>query len=276
MAFACSIITMAATSGYSTVHKIARLSAIAMAVFPKVPNVRWKLAAYLLIFATTVFAAVAWGPQDFLTRRVSKEPAVHIAAPDARVQVGGECVSLLVEPGRGFTVTVCFYYRGLAVLAAHPMPVSDARQTLSPGPLPPGMLAGEVVLEGSTPYGLIVSGLVPPEQGREFLPVGGTDEVKVGEEATLLSGWKGPHRVRILGYAMRGKEQFLAIEFVEPDQVFEGGMSGSPIVQDDRVVGFAAATLMTVSWKSPQIALARVAGEVFDGVRSILERSGVR
>lgn len=260
---------MVMSSGHSRIHEIARIGAISIAVALEPLKPRWKSLA--AIFAVTLLSAVYWGPQDFLAEDVLETPPLESRSVTASVQVGGDFIGVIPESGSGRMFTVCFYHDGYAVGAAHSIDTDDGPWTTSTKFIPAAMVRGEPEFVTSTPYGVILSGLGPPDEARECLEIGNTEDIAVGDEAVLYSSWKGPVRVVVLGFTARGKEQLLAFQFCESDQTMEGGMSGSPIVQDGRVIAFASMTLSAVSWKRPQIGLARLAADVYLGVQPYLE-----
>jgi hypothetical protein len=244
------------------------MGAFAIAVFLEPIKPKWK--ALAVILGATVLSAVYWGPQDFIEETVLETPPLEVQAVTATVQVGGECIGVLPESGRGGIMTICFYQDGFAVAAAHPTDMDGGPWPMSESHIPAAMIRDEPEFLTSTPYGVVLSGLGPPEDGREQMEIGGGADITVGKEADLYSSWKGTIRVRVLGFTLRGDEQFLVFQCCESDQTIEGGMSGSPIVQDNRTIAFAAGTFSALSWRRPQIGLARLAADVYLGIQPYL------
>ena len=267
-ALACLLLVMAMSSGYSKTHEIARMGAIAISVFLEPIKPKWKSMA--IIFGVTLLSAVYWGPQDFVAEELLEAPPLEVRTVTAKVQVGGECITVVPASGAGSIVTVCFYQDGFTIAAAHPVDLSDGPWPMKESRILATMIRDEPEFVTSTPYGMVLSGLGPPGEGREQLEVGGAGDIAVGQEAELYSSWKGTMRVRILGYTLMHDGQFLVFQCCDKDQTFEGGMSGSPIVQGGKIIAFGTGNLMAVPWKRPQIGLARLAVDVYLGIQPYL------
>ena len=267
-ALSCLLLVMAMNSGHYQAHQFARIGAIAIAVFLEPIKPKWK--AMAVIMGVTALSAVYWGPQDFVAEKLLEAPPLEVRTVTAEVQVGGECITVAPASGPGSIVTVCFYQDGFTIAAAHPVDLSDGPWPIEESHILPAMIRDEPEFVASTPYGMVLSGLGPPGERREQLEIGGAGDITVGQEAELYSSWKGTMRVRVLGYTLMHDGQFLVFQCCDKDQTFEGGMSGSPIVQGGKIIAFGTGNLMAVSWKRPQIGLARLAVDVYLGIQPYL------
>ncbi|MBS3985293.1 MAG: hypothetical protein KGZ66_06790 [Selenomonadales bacterium] len=71
----------------------------------------------------------------------------------------------------------------------------------------------------------------------ELIRLGGTADIVVGEVATVLPGAAGPFTVRVVGYMQFRGEQLLLVSPLHAKDRIEPGMSGSPIVQNGKLIG---------------------------------------
>lgn len=269
--FSLSVLLMVANSGRSRIHEIARMVALAIVAFEPLKP-KWK--PFLVIIAATVVSAIYWGTQDFLAEDLLLSPPFPDQTVTASVEVGGDTIWVVPVEGRGYIATVCFYQGDTSVIAAHSVGLHDGPWPLKVEThIPIGMVRGTPEFVTDTPCGAVLRGLGPPGEDREQMEIAAATEVAVGEEAELLSSWKGTILVRILGFSKRDEEQFLVFQFCSEEDVLEPGMSGSPIVQDGKIVGFAAARVSVVSWRRPMIGFGRLASDVYLGTQSYLEPS---
>ncbi len=270
--FSLSVLLMVANSGRSRIHEVARMLAIAIGTSFEPLRPKWK--SFLVVVAATIVSATCWGTQDFLAEDLLLSPPFPEQTVTASVEVGGETIWVVPPEGRGVIATICFYQGDMSVIAAHPVPLNDGPWPMRVEPhIPVGMVHGVPEFVTSTPYGAVLKGLGPLGEGRERMEIAAATEIAVGEDAELRSSWKGTLPVRVLGFTERDGEPFLVLQFHSEKDVFEGGMSGSPVVQGDKIVGFAAMTISVVSWRRPQIAFARLASDVYLGTQSYLEQS---
>ena len=177
---------MAMSSGHSKTHEIARIGAIAIAVFLEPIKPKWKSMA--IIFGVTLFSAVYWGPQDFVAEKLLEAPPLEVRTVTAKVQVDGECITVAPASGTGSIVTVCFYQDGFTVAAAHPVDLSDGPWPISESHILAAMIRDEPEFVTSTPYGMVLSGLGPPGEAREQLEIGGAGDIAVGQSTLMHDG----------------------------------------------------------------------------------------
>jgi hypothetical protein len=191
----------------------------------------------------------------------------EVALPEVAISVvpGGDVFSTKISPGQVITATVCFYKNGAAVVAAH-------KCGLSPGVLDVYTLLnderveGEVILMEDTPWGFAVRPLEPPAE-RQELPLGNARDVSIGETATCLTPRTEPFDVEIAGWTMREGRPYLVVS--SPRKI-TNGMSGVPVVQNGRIIGFLAAT-WPLSARSPYIGYVSPAAAVYNELRDHLQ-----
>jgi len=68
-----------------------------------------------------------------------------------------------------------------------------------------------VSVVSDTDFGMVVSGIRCPEGDREELPVGGADDIRVGDEAPIYSSKSGVVSCRVLGFDEIGRYQMLIV-----------------------------------------------------------------
>lgn len=224
---------------------------------------RQKLLTVVAFVALLVFKLIYVAPRDFLANDVSPVPLLPIAEVDAMVVPGGE--PMIVHPANessGGIVTACFYYEGGVVAAAHPCDFPDSRWKLCLTCLASGLVGGVPTFEGSTPYGIVISGVRCPDGSRSPLPIAGPQDIHVGQAATTLSAVEAEREVEVLGYTQRKEGQFLVFRMLVSGQKITSGMSGTPLVQGGRLIAFVAG-VPALDFSSHRIGLARLAADVY-------------
>lgn len=231
------------------------------------------MVAWLVILPVFVYSSFAYMVETLFVRSYPVQP---LPAVNAGVMLGGDLLRLH-EAERCFQVTVCFYVPGtdLGAVAAHSCdstPGQTFRASLKsfaatgiaiPLTCPqmdPDALTVSVVSD--TDFGVVVSGLKCPETDREELPVGQAEDIRVGEEASIYSSRSGVVSCRILGFDEVGRYQMLVVRLVDERIRIGSGDSGSPVVQDGRIIGFVAGT-WSFPYRGPELVLVRPACEVY-------------
>jgi len=98
------------------------------------------------------------------------------------------------------------------------------------------MLDGSPHVEANTPAGMVLSGVKCPEDDRRPLPIANVSEIRVGESAVALAPPGDPIELEVLGFLeMRGVQYLLARG---PKNILVQGDSGTPVIQDGRIIGF--------------------------------------
>jgi len=176
----------------------------------------------------------------------------------AKVRVGGD--HLVIHSGsQGLSMRTCFYTdEGLAVAAAHGFDLGEGGYRMQ--------LNGQFTLRAQvtevTPSGIVLNGLVPPEESSHLgfaLP----SEITLGEEATLLHADEDI-QVLLLGYHEAKGDQVLVVKQLDGASPIGPGFSGSPIVQNDKLIGFLSMAIKpNIMYRGPRIGFARLATEVY-------------
>lgn len=241
-------------------------------------NKRW----WMLLVALPVIVLLllySFGIDMIVSQIVYDSPFQLSTESDVQVVPGGEVLSLSVaiekESGQVVqqrNVTVCFYMPedGPCVVGAHSLDLKPG-DTYGISPVSETRVSENChtarVLADSQ-YGVALLGPKCPDPNREELLLAGADEVKIGEEAVIRTFAKGDIPVNVLGFAMVGDDHFLVVRCIDGKAGVGPGMSGSPIIQDDRIVGF----LHSVSryLKGPKLVMTRPAVEVYGGLKEYL------
>jgi hypothetical protein len=219
---------------------------------------------YIALVILTLFVSIGLNGAQVLLREATETPEVAIPVISVSVVPGGDFFHTRITPERCMQAAVCFYKDGVAVVAAHSC-------ELSPGVLDNHTLLNDVHVEGrvnvieDNSWGFAVSPLYPPVD-REEMPLGNAHEVAVGEPAQCLPPDSEPFDVEIAGWAMREDRQYIVL--VSPRRITEG-MSGTPVLQGGRIIGFLAAKWAFPS-RAPYIAYASPAAAVYDAFRDHL------
>ncbi len=228
---------------------------------------RWGLGWRLLAYLTTpliVFGVILYQQlPNIVADNVSSQPLQAIASVgDAEVLLGADEILIYQESGikQG---TVSFYTpEGLAVGMAHAVP------DMEPGPWPIGLRSPgyfdrqSAQLLANSEDGIVFKLDYLPETARQKLLIGGPDDITVGGVAQLHSVKGGSFPVRILGYDLHQGIQTLLIQPLDSEHEIIPGMSGSPIVQNGKLIACARA-VYGVPHRGPAIAQARLAADIY-------------
>jgi hypothetical protein len=223
-----------------------------------------------LIFIGVIILAqcvsLALNGAEFILSDVSGSPEVPLPEVSVSVVPGGDLFHTRISPERCSEATVCFYRDGVAVVAAHSC-------GFSPGVLEPHTLLNDEPVEGvvnlieDTQWGFAVSPLRPPVE-RQEMPLANAHEVLVGERATCLVPGSEPFDVEVAGWTMRLDQPYLVIK--SPRRIAKG-MSGSPVLQNGRIIGFLAAT-WPFTGRPPHIAFVSPAPAVYTELSDHLDK----
>ncbi len=201
-------------------------------------------------------------PREFLAAEISRIPLAPIAAVEATVVPGGE--SITVHPAGAQSaagMTSCFYDRGLMVAAAHRCGLPEPPWELCLTCFAAGLVDGVPTLEADTPDGIVISGVKCPDEDRRPLPIGGLVDVHVDQTATLVVSGGADQEAAMLGYVLRDEVQFLVVRMASGGTGIGAGMSGTPVVQDGKLIAFLAGRPW---WDlSGRLGLARLAADVY-------------
>ncbi|NLC15142.1 MAG: hypothetical protein GX784_02315 [Firmicutes bacterium] len=231
------------------------------------------IAGLLMLFV----AIYATGGHILLTEEVHLTPLSPLADVDASVLLGGDHIRVHTDE-RCFNVTVCFYVADtdLCVIAAHSCE-TQAGETVKVLLVPfsksgseppdwcpvfdPNATDAEVLLDSD--YGVILSGIQPPRSGPDELPIGKPDDIGPGEEALLHTARSGVLPAEIKGFWLSRNGHLIVAQLTGKEPKILSGFSGSPVVQNGKLIGFLAAT-HAVPFRGPQIILVRPACDVYN------------
>ena len=225
------------------------------------------VAVFLILFPISVYVT---SRQAFLSK-VSPSPLRPLPVVDGRVVLGGDRLRLH-SAEKCFGVAVCFWIpeRDWCVAAAHScetLPGSGFKANFTLDRCPnsdPDATIVKVVADGSS--GLVLSGLDVPNGSREELTIGGSEDIHVGEEALLYSSVDRTTPVQVLGFSMMRDQQVLLVKVLRKEADLGPGASGSPLVQDGRIIGFLVGT---IALSFGQLLVLRPACEVYSSVEEI-------
>lgn len=232
-----------------------------------------KCSQRVLTFAGVLLVSfLLFGRDITLSMRTdaAASPFWEVEPPKQQVVLGGQKVFFRAQSLIG---TASFYPGdGTMVAMAH------ACETLSVG-----QLVGLNITDRSNVISCQAKVLVNAEQGivvglpedvivkGESIPLGGTMDVSVGEEAVVHSmHGGGTITVRIDGYRMEDGFQQLVVTPVDSADAIIGGMSGSPLVQNGKLIGLVYSRV-SVPFQRSNFGMARLAADVYQATCNIAE-----
>jgi hypothetical protein len=253
---------------------------------------RWvqTIAFFLVMF-------VAWYVSGgfYLAETASTAPLAPLPQAGAVVIPGGDTLMLEFERSL-FRASVCFYVPDteLCVLAGHSCSIPDDAETVYASRIlfdpdgieipetpslawweqrfdPDGMeipdafqraVPGqfEVKVVTDSPFGAVLSGLTPVP-GREEMPIGGAGDIYPGEYGEVWSP-EGVIPIEVLGFKKFRGGQMLAAQVMDQKVRLGKGMSGSPVIQNGKIIGFFT-VVYALPYRGPQVILIRPACEVY-------------
>lgn len=200
----------------------------------------------IIVFALAIFHINAQfaAAELMATIGVSPQPLHPVPEIQANVYLGGDRVMLSAPQTNPVIMTVCFYIRpDRAVLAAHYVKNFSEQQTaraMFTHMRDPGYT---VDVLANNAWGLAIAGVPEDVSQREAFPIARVEEIEVGSEATLHSMVGGTFNVMVEGFRQWRGQQVLLIAPLDPSYSIEKGMSGSPIVQNGKIIGFASSRI---------------------------------
>ncbi|HHY75541.1 MAG TPA: hypothetical protein GX500_02015 [Firmicutes bacterium] len=255
---ACLLIIVFGDPTWSRLHEIALLLGLLCTAFF---TLKRRIAFIVLIVALRI---PVYGVSAILSEaRESPEavvPEIHVS-----VTLGGDLFHTRVSDQQCWQAVVCFYKNRVAVVAAHSC-------SMSPGLLDEHTFLNEKSLDErltaleDTPWGLAVSPIDAPEP-RDELPIANASDVLLGERAVCITPGEEPFEVTLEGWiTLRGRQYLVA----SATRRGREGMSGSPVVQNGRIVGFLAGT-WPLSIRPPHIIYLSPAPLVYSEFRDYLD-----
>ncbi len=222
---------------------------------------KWALVPLLLLVTLPVYQYY-FADHDLLTLGLQEYPTREIPSPQMQVTLGGESIYVLGE----FEATVCFYVGNeVAVIASHDCSGIEAGenyqvQVYNQSTEQNGW--ARVLTNSEWGVVLALQNIDVSAFHRPLLSLAGTGEIQIGESAVLHSTQRGNFSVNVFGFRRAPGAQFLVVRALDKAHLIEPGMSGSPLVQGNKLIGFITGSY-TAATRPPTIGLARVAADVF-------------
>lgn len=230
----------------------------------------------LICCSLLIIAAVPWISRivDVTIRsNFTEEPAQHWTTPDILVGLGGQQIVFYEDDIDYRTLTratVCYWLdNSTALVAAHYIPVLAGKDTVpimvvSKEQIEP--LTAEIMFNNNSGVALKMPTELWPASG--FYPIAATSEIVVGAEAQIISSYGGSFPVHITGFYNYAEQDMVVIERISGADNFVGGMSGSPIVQNGKIVAFMSGTFR----KRERFAVCNIAAEVYSHTAHLMRR----
>lgn len=212
---------------------------------------------------------LGWSVARSMPTDAALSPYWEVQAPEREVRLGGQRVYFRATS----TLATASFYPGNGTMVA----VAHAGRQLTVGEI-----TGVNLTDRDNFIFCNVKVLVNSDQGvtlgmpkgtridSELVRLGGTADISVGEVATVHSGITGPFKVRVVGYMQLRGDQLLVVSPLNAKDTIQLGMSGSPIVQNGKLIGvlFARSRLPFVAGRYGK---ARLAADVYRATVGVVE-----
>lgn len=222
---------------------------------------KWLLIPLLLLIALPVYQ-YSFADRDLLTLGLLRRPLREITPPQMEVTLGGESIYVFGE----FEATVCFYVGNeIAVIASHycsGIEAGEVYQVQIYNDVLEQRGSARVLANDDWGVALALQGIDVSCFLRPRLPIAGTAEICIGGSAMLHSTQRGSFPVTVFGYRRAPGAQHLVVRALSKAHPIEPGMSGSPLVQDGKLIGFISGSY-TIATRPPSVGLARTAADVY-------------
>lgn len=200
---------------------------------------------------------------------ITAEPMQHWPAPAAQVGLGGQQITFRGD-GRYYIATVCYWLnKHQALVAAHRIKEFSVGASMPIQLVAEGLveeLSAEILFNDDNGVGIKLAD--EPSSPWEQLPIAGTSEIIIGGEAEIISIHGGSFPVIVKGFlAMDSQQEKVVIERINDTDNFIGGMSGSPIVQNGKIIGFMSSTLRGMKG----LAFGNVAGQAYAQTEGLMQ-----
>jgi hypothetical protein len=228
------------------------------------------VAAFLVVFPVSVYATARY---VFLSE-IRPSPLRPLPVANGRVVLGGDRLRLH-SPERCFEVAVCFWVpeSDIFAVAAHScktLPGSTPKVNDTPDKCPnsdPDATTVKVVTDSD--FGLVLSGMEIPAGRREELSIGGSEDIFIGEEALLYTSEDQGTSVQVLGFSIMRDQQMLLVQVLNKDADLGPGASGSPLVQNGKIIGFLVG-VHAFPYRGSRLLILRPACEVYSNLEEFL------
>ena len=204
-----------------------------------------------------------------IKEQISDEPSQHWDAPAGEVRLGGQQITFYGS-NSGYILTVSYWLDDTrAVAAAHRVDGFSVGDTFRTQIIASGKveeLDAEIISNDSMGIAFQVDTSFAPST--DLFPIAGSDEIVVGEEAEIISIRGGSFPVVVKGFDEFTKHgTVIVIERINDSDDFISGMSGSPVVQNGKIIGLMNSTLRGDS----EMAYCRLAAEVYTQTTTLME-----
>lgn len=230
----------------------------------------YRLRVKLLLIPLVLGLSLPWAFYHLLSQAVlataGPTPYIEVPAPEEQVTLGGGYIVLSEFQSSeysGVALSTSFYLPdGLVVGAAHAVGLDPLSCTASLNHNEQ-IQTGRAELLQDTEAGVLLrlTGIDLPTD--PVMAIAGTKDIETRAEAELFSslGLSGP--VTVVGYHQEDGKQYLVLTVAGGADRLVPGMSGSPVVQNGRIIG-CMARIYDTEYKGQAIFLARLAADVYN------------
>ena len=224
------------------------------------PRTKLQRAIGIFICFCLFFASGMLMIGDIILNNLAAAPTHHWEAPAELVGLGGQQITLYA-PEKATTFTVCYWLENGALLAAaHNLSgFVPAGVPVHLGPPAPEAESVSAKVLANSDDGLALglpSDYAPPTTP---CPIGATTDLIADTEAEIISDRGGSFPVIIRGFLNLSNQSIMLIESLNAYDIFIPGMSGSPVVQDGKIIGFMVGSFRG----NKNVAFCRLAAELY-------------
>ncbi len=257
----CVAANLLIDASHSPVPRLARFMAFALVIW--CISKRWH--RWLLMLVITLLCSYGTFYHTGANSIVSKAaptPVRPVAEVRASVIPGGDRLEICTVDGH-LVVRVCYYLGdGSAIAAAHRGDLSVGEHKVA---LEGIHLRDPISVVADTNYGLVIEGYPPTPTDRTPLPIASAAEIMVGEKGMVLQGDEPPIEVQIKGFQdANGVQKLVLTPAATRDPRLRPGSSGSPVVQNGKIIGFIHSGVFVKG----TVSYARLAADIYNGIEA--------